>query len=176
MSIIVEPTTVIVIQQPHSTVTVENQGSITVVQPNPTHIIVQPGIPEIVAIAEQGPPGPPGTGSTIIATAGTTIALGTVLISTGGKVYPADPTNLAHASIVVGIALQSKTLNENINIAQLGQITLSGIVQDAQYFVGLNGILSTDIIAPSALWFRYIGLGESDNTLLVASSSSVLLP
>lgn len=174
----------VVTEQSNTTVTVE-QGPNVVVQGNTvtvinrapnTQIAVVPGPTKIVTLGIQGPAGPPGAGSLIQQQCGTNIATGTVVISSGGLLYPADPTNLTHANAVVGVTTQAGITGQTINVAQGGEISLLGINQDAQYFVGLNGILSTTKIAIGAVWFRYVGLGNVINSLLVVNTPSVFLP
>lgn len=169
-------TTVFVEQGPNVTV----DGSIITVinAPANTTTTVIPGPVQIVTLGIQGPigpQGPAGSGSTINGQCGASITVGTAVTLVGGLLYPADPTDASVNGLYVGVATESGLITDTITVAQLGAITLSGLVTGDRYFLGLNGVLSTTPVAAGANWFRYIGTAQSPTELVLVSSISVVL-
>lgn len=138
-------------------------------------VTVLPGPIQVITVGGQGPQGPPGQSSLITGVCGVDIAAGTVVISSSGMIFPADPTMAADAPLVVGISIEAKLTGQMISIAQLGEVALEGLAQGARYFVGSGGALSTTPLAFGASWMRYIGTALSSNVLILISSVSILL-
>ena len=143
-----------------------------------TVVVVIPSNPEVITLGVQGPPGVqglPGTGSVISATCGADIALGIAVVLIAGLLYPADPTNAAHAPYYVGVSTEAGSTTDVITVAQLGDLTTSGLTIGNRLFVGLLGVLSTTPVASGAAWMRYIGTAQSSTSLILVSSISIVL-
>lgn len=174
MSDVIQEPTIVTVVQPQSTVTVLGNSNVQVESPSNTTVTILPGAVQVVSVAQQGPPGPPGTGSLLLATCGTNISIGICVVLIDGQIFPGDPTNPSHAPLFIGVSTESGLTNQTIHVAQLGSITLSGL-SETRYFIGLNGTLSTSPVAMDATWMRYIGTAESATQLILVSSVSVLL-
>jgi hypothetical protein len=172
---IVEPTQIVVIQQPQTNIQVQSSGGLQVLQPPDTSVIISPGPMQILDVGTQGPAGPAGSGSEITGTCGITIAAGKACVLVDGLLYPADPTDVSQAGLYVGVSLTGGTMGQTITVAQLGVATTSGLIAGDRYFVGPSGALSTNPIAVNATWMRYIGTAQSSSTLILVSSVSVTL-
>lgn len=109
-------------------------------------------------------------GTTGGAPAAVTISGHMAVVMIAGQLYPADVTNPAHFGKVVGIAAQAASQpGTQINYVPLGELNgFAGfLTQDAPYFIGLDGILSTTTKAAGAAWYQYVGLAKDGNTLFV---------
>lgn len=122
-----------------------------------------------ITIAEQGVQGPPGAGQLGFATAGEPISVYSVVVSSSdGKAYLADPTNLAQAGKVLGLATQSASTNSSFEYASVGTVS-GGLWTPGQlYFVGLAGALSSTPRPVGALWIQSIGVGKTSSSLNVS--------
>lgn len=144
-----------------------------------TDFITSPGPTQIITIGTQGPPGPPGpagSGGTFSAIAGETITINTVVVLLSGLLYIADPSNSSHAGAVVGIAITSGDVDNSITVMQSGTISgLSDLSVDNIYYVGLDGSLSTDMVAAGATWFQGLGRPISTTALVLSLGPNVLL-
>jgi hypothetical protein len=127
----------------------------------------------VVTVGYQGPPGT-GTGGGS-ETAGTSISADTAVVLIGGLLYPANPTNLAHAGKVIGVASQSGLVGATINYQFAGEVAGGSWTQDSFYFVGLNGVLSTTPNASGAVWSQLIGYAKSSSVLVVNTGQPVAL-
>lgn len=128
----------------------------------------------VVTIGTQGPPGPPGQGATIMGLAGVPITAFQAVVMIEGLFYPADPTNVDHASVFAGITTNSGSGDTVINVATSGEIdgleALSG-----RYYVGLAGTISNNVIAAQATWLKSLGYAKSDTALILLPGPSVIL-
>lgn len=143
-----------------------------------TITVVVPAPPEVITIGIQGPPGvqgSPGTGSVISGICGADIALGIAVVLIAGLLYPADPTNAAHAPYYVGVSTEAGSTTDVITVAQLGDLTTSGLTIGNRLFVGLLGVLSTTPVSLGAAWLRYVGTAQSSTSLILVSSISIIL-
>lgn len=125
---------------------------------------------------ELGPIGPPGVpGGEFTVTAGASIMAFQCVVCIGGLLYPADPTNAAHITQVVGVATTSATIGNPVNARVMGQVVgfPSNLTPGAQYSVGLSGILSTSPTAVGAVWRKVMGVALSSTTLLLCAEDTI---
>lgn len=127
----------------------------------------------VVTIGTQGPPGVGQGASGGTAIAGEVISADKVVILSGGKLYHADPTNIAHAGKVVGIASQSGAMGAPIMYQQAGEVPGGSYTQDSFYFLGLNGALSTTQNASGAVFSQLIGYAKTTSVFVVQMGQPV---
>lgn len=130
-----------------------------------------------IGVVKQGPPGPEGPSGIGTATfiAGETLGVLSVVVSLGGKLYKADPTNSNHLGKVVGVTLQSVSLNDTCKVAIIGTIVDGTWTSGATYWVGLNGTLSVTPRAVGASWFQKIGIAHTTGIFVVDKGVPIII-
>jgi|SRR5579872_1198799 len=147
-----------------------------------TATTVIPGPISVVTVGAQGPAGPPGPpgppAAALIAPAGVDLlTVGTVVVlTTAGTLILADPTNMAHATLLLGMTVSTGRMGANIEYLIVGEITgLSTLTVGQDYWLGLNGTLSTSYEAPGATWFRYLGNAESSTKFILDKQTPITI-
>lgn len=125
----------------------------------------------------QGPPGPSGGGEfqALKIVAGENISGHKALVSIGGLAYHADPTNIDHLNAVIGVANSSVTAGDEVQYLVFGGTSAASFIADSTYYVGADGMLSTDPAAPGAVWIQKIGRAKNSTTLLVELGPAIKL-
>jgi hypothetical protein len=176
MSLIVEPTILTVIQNPTTIVRVGLGNAISIPASSQAAVITLPGPFQVVTIGTQGPPGPPGTGNFLQAIAGANIAIFTAVVMVNGLLLPADPTNVVHSPLFVGITITSALTGHSIKYATSGELDgMLGLNPGQRYYVGLNGSLSLSYSAPGATWKKFLGQAKTTTSFILLPGTSVLL-
>lgn len=129
----------------------------------------------ISPVGLQGNPGPPGTNGYSEGTAGETVSVYKVLAITGSSIVVADPTNLAHAGKVVGVAIQSANAGSALQYVQIGTILGGSWTPGTQYYLGLAGNLSTTPRAVGAAFQQAMGVGQTSSSFSIIPSPPLLL-
>lgn len=131
---------------------------------------------QLFSAGEQGPPGVPGSAA-FSGITGEAVSAYRAVVSLGGLVYLADPTNLAHAEQVIGIVLTSVAIGLPVEIQQSGKFDVGASIfpANSRLFVGLNGTITGLQIAPGAVWAQNIGISEGTDKMVVGLRSAVLL-
>ena len=145
-------------------------------------LAVIPSPPDVVTVGIQGPQGIPGEpgppAAALTAPAGVDLlTVGTVVVlTTDGTLIVADPTNSAHATLLLGINVSTGHITDSINYLTIGEITgLSGLSTGNLYFIGLDGSLSIDSQAEGATWLRALGNAQSSTSFILDKQPPVLL-
>jgi len=88
---------------------------------------------------------------------------------TGGKlnVYKADESYILTSLFVKGIAIESKTVGNDIEIQTAGLVTTSGLNAGAEYFVGSSGSLTTKARANINTIYSKVGDANSITELFL---------
>lgn len=122
-------------------------------------------------------PGPTGVaGSTAyVLTAGEVITAYRAVVLLGDMLYLADPTDLSHVGHFVGVARNSALVGEEVAVMYVGPLTGGSFTQDARYYLGLGGILSTSPTAVGALWRLFLGTAKDSSTLILTPGPPILL-
>ena len=126
-------------------------------------------------VGQVGPPGPPGNSGYSEGVAGATISVYQVLAISGDQVVPADPTNLAHAGRVIGVAIQSAIAGSTVQYVKIGTILGGSWTPEALYYLGLGGNLSTTPRATGAVFQQMIGIGKTSTSFCISLSPPLLL-
>lgn len=172
-----------VIEQPSHQIIVSEVVEGTTTEQTVTQIIVNAAPPTQIIIQEPGPkgdPGTPGTGggggsTTETAIAGETISVYSAIVVIDGLAYKADPTNIEHVNRVVGVAIQSATSGNSINYRSIGDVSGGSVNDNANYFVGANGQLSTLPVQENFVWHQRIGIGKTESVLAVLIGPAIIL-
>lgn len=148
-----------------------------------TTTTVIPGPIDIVSVGAQGPAGPPGppgpSGGALSAIASIDLeTLGNaVVVLDSGELALADPTNVAHATLLLGVNVTTGLATTSVDYITEGEIIgLSGLSRGSLYFLGLNGTLSTSPEAAGATWLRALGNANSATSFVLDKQFPVLLP
>lgn len=123
---------------------------------------------QVVAIAEQGPQGPPGTGDgqTSVYRYGETISALKPVVIIDGEAFIADSSNTAHRGLVCGITTTAASAGNN------GTVRFLGAISDDSWnwtgpaiFIGPSGTL---VETPPASGFsQVIARVESSDTIFI---------
>lgn len=180
----------IVTEQSNSTVIIERGpnvmvegNNIVVTQPVPyTTTTVVPGGTNVISLGIIGPPGPQGPAgppaAALQAPAGSNLnTLGTVIVlNTSGELIPADPTNINHATLLLGMSISTGSIGDTIQYLTVGEIAgMTGLTTGQSYWLGLNGSLSTSYLAAGATWFRFLGNAQSTTSFILDKQPPVTL-
>jgi hypothetical protein len=147
-----------------------------------TTVIPAPNV--IINAGQQGLTGPPGPSgppaAALVGSAGVNITeVGTVIVlTTAGTLIPADPTNPAHASLLLGMNLTIGLLTESIQYITVGEINgMSGLSIGELYFVGLAGsiVLQSDLPVDGATWSRALGNPQSATSFILDKQTPIML-
>jgi hypothetical protein len=114
-------------------------------------------------------------GSLSTGTAGVNISGDMLLVLVNGFLYPADPTNVAHGPLVVGVSIGAGLANSTITYATSGDVAGGSWTQGSRYYAGANGILSTTPQAPGATWQKSVGIAKSASVLTLNMGPTILL-
>lgn len=118
------------------------------------------------AAGEQGPAGPAGQteGSTFNLTAGETIHGRRVVLAANGQIHHPDIHNVAHATQVVGVALQAGNAGTVLGVRTAGTMTDSGWAwAPGPIYCGEQGVLTQD---PGATgWLLAVGRALDATTI-----------
>ena len=88
----------------------------------------------------------------------------------------ADPTNVTHASLLLGMTVTTGLMGDTVDYITEGEIIdLSGLSTGDLYFIGLNGTLSTSPMAGGATWARALGNANSTTSFILDKQFPVLL-
>lgn len=97
--------------------------------------------------------------------AGNTLSPYTAVVSVGGSYLAADPTNMAHFGMVVGIVVDQQLNGGTPIIKQTGELHGSPWNQ-GPWYIGLNGAL-TQTIPDTAKWVQRVGVGNGATMVIV---------
>jgi hypothetical protein len=172
--------TVIIERGPN--VIVEN-NNITVTKPKPySTVTVIPGGTNVISLGIQGPQGPPGPSgppaAALTAPAGVNLTnLGTVVVLTvDGTLIPADPTNSAHAILLLGMNISTGDMGDTIQYLTVGEITgMTGLTTGSIYWAGAAGSLTTSSPIDSAAWSRVLGNAASETAFILDKQDVILI-
>lgn len=93
------------------------------------------------------------------------IVAGQLLVILNGDVTPYNALNAAHADLLIGIAINSASIGNVVNVQAEGLVSIVGLglIHDVVYFAGPNGslVMSDDGMAFSQI----IGNARSDHEL-----------
>jgi len=137
-----------------------------------------------ISAGSQGLPGPPGPSgppaAALTAPAGVDITnVGTVVVlTTDGTLIPADPTNAAHAVLLLGMNLSTGSTDETIQYITVGEIAgMTDLSVGELYFVGLAGsvVLQSDLPVIGATWTRALGNPQSSTSFILDKQTPVML-
>jgi hypothetical protein len=150
-----------------------------------TTTTVVPGPIQILSVGAQGPTGPAGPpgppAAALTAVAGVDLlTVGTVVVlTTDGTLIIADPTNIDHANLLLGMNISTGHMGDNINYLTVGEVTgLSDLSTGELYFVGLDGSLTaqSDLPVDGALWLRALGNAQSSTSFILDKQTPILNP
>ena len=163
----------------------DGEVTVRVTAPGAARIVVIPGPPvQAIKVAggppgQEGPPGPEGPagpGAGFVGTAGANLSGGIAAVEISGLIYPADPTDITHASRVVGITTGAASSGNPVNIAQAGELDGESYASaNAAMYIGLNGILSPTQEAPGAVWFMRVGTTKTTTSLIIVLQPPIQL-
>ncbi|ATG94675.1 DUF2190 family protein [Paracidovorax citrulli] len=136
---------------------------------------------QVVADAEQGPPGPrgevgPAGGATVSRVAGSTLsALIAAWEDAAGRVYALDKDDEDHVYLLLGITLTAADPGQPINVQRSGVITDSAWswTPGQRIYLGLGGALTT--AAPAVGFDVLIGTALSPTRLLLNLQDPIAL-
>lgn len=136
----------------------------------------EPGPAELLELAQQGPPGPPGLElSTYTAGAAAVSGHKALALGADGLVLHADPAEPGHLGAVVGISTGAAAPGAAVQVRAAGVLAHAGWnwVPDAPVFVGAAGDL---VQAPPAAsgWQQVVGWARSPTLLLVQLQPPVM--
>jgi hypothetical protein len=138
-------------------------------------IIIEGERLEIVEIARQGLPGPPGAGggTALIRLAGETLsALRAVWEDAAGRVWLLDAHDAAHIALFAGITISSGNVGDAVTIQRAGVIDAAGLgLVPGRVWVGANGALTQ--IVPASGFDLYIGAALSNQRLVISPSEPI---
>ncbi|MBX9669379.1 MAG: hypothetical protein K2X93_17270 [Candidatus Obscuribacterales bacterium] len=101
-------------------------------------------------------------------TAGETISAHKVLVLVDGELFHADPTDIAHIGLIVGVSVSAANIGEEVRYLQAGELTGGSFAEGERYYVGLAGALSTTPLAVGAVWRKFIGVSKSTTVLVMS--------
>lgn len=167
----------VIIQTSQSTVTEERETTVLVTTQTSNVIVDSPAATSVTVspVGLQGNPGPPGTNGYSEGTAGETISVYKVIAITGSSIVVADPTNLAHAGKVAGVAIQSANAGSALQYVQIGTILGGSWTPGTVYYLGLAGNLSTTPRAVGAAFQQAMGVGQTSSSFSIIPSPPLLL-
>lgn len=115
---------------PDQTILVE-EIQILAEQPTSTVLVDEVEEIQILAVAEQGPPGPagepgPAGGSTLQRTAGATLSALVVVYEEDGEVFALDKGDDANIDQLLGLTVTAADLGESINVQRSGAVNNNG--------------------------------------------------
>lgn len=167
-----------VVTETERTVVIESDPRISTVHDIRRVVVVQDGPPAVSVVHDtrsvvvhgsglQGPPGPPGAGSTFTGAAAETIfQYRVVSLNSSGTLYLPNQAVLLDARAVVGIALNSALTGEPV-VVQTDGVLITGPLWNSQseYFLGAGGIL-VDTPPTTGQWLQ-VAFANSATELIV---------
>lgn len=118
----------------------------------------------------QGPPGPAGAGADALTlTAGASvIAYRPIAVDASGQAVPADPTDAAQIGALVGIATNSASGGQAVNLSRAGEVTNGGWswTPGQTLWAALDGGIVSSPPAGAA-WWQQLGIALSATKMLV---------
>jgi hypothetical protein len=147
----------------------ETVHSVTVVESS-NEISIAYGSP-----GAQGPQGAPGSGATNSITAGENLSGHRIIAILNNLAYLADPTNLSHGLVTIGVVRDAVSVGNTAIYYLTGEVSGGAFTANTDYFVGLNGTLSTTPRAPGATWMKRIGTAISSSILVIDPDPVILL-
>lgn len=161
-----------------SKLVVEKDPSVNVVHDIRRVVVTQDGPPAVSVVHDtrsvvvhgsgvQGPPGPPGAGSTFTAIAAQTIfQFRVVALNPSGMAYLPNQAVLLDAKSVLGVALNAALVGEPVVIQTDGVIVTGPLWNPgAEYFLGASGIL-VDTPPTTGQWLQ-VAFANSATELIV---------
>lgn len=136
----------------------------------------------ILSVAEQGPPGAtgpigPSGGSALTVTAGPALGGHRLVVMDGADTAQyADPTNLSHAGIVLGMTVGAVVAGQPLNVIRLGEITEPtwNWTLNQPVYLGLNGV-PTQTLPPTAVFSLVVGFPITSTKLFVSIREPIVI-
>lgn len=126
---------------PDQTILVE-EIQILAEQPTSTVLVEEVEEIQILAVAEQGVPGPAG-GSTLQRTAGATLSALVVVYEENGEVFALDKGDDAHIDQLLGLTATAASIGSPINVQRTGAVDNSGWAwTPGRVYLGAGGALT----------------------------------
>ena len=151
---------------------------IVIQEPLPIQVTISAPEPIIVTMAEQGPPGPVGSGEYIL-TAGMDVGGHKgVYQDTDGFVRYASADDLSHASLVLGISVSAASTGDNVRVIRVGDVTEPSWnwVGRSPVYLGIDGVLTqVQPSKPGSQFTLVIGIPISQTRLFVDVSQPIVL-
>lgn len=122
-----------------------------------------------------GPIGPSGASALFEGTAGASILAFTAVVMVAGLLYPADPTDISHAGLVVGLAISSASVSDPVTVQVVGEVISGVFPSNSRMYIGLAGVLSTSPSAIGAVWKKSIGLTKNVTTLVLSIQPTIII-
>lgn len=129
---------------------------------------------EVTSVGLQGSIGPSG-GSAYSVVTGEVINAYQGVVLIGGQAFIADITDISHIGRFIGLARQTVNSGFPIDIQYTGKISGGLFIPGSRYYLGLNGILTTNPEPPGALWTMIVGVAESSSDLILTPHNIIEL-
>jgi hypothetical protein len=122
---------------------------------------------QIIAVAEQGPPGVSGTASPLLVTADTAIGGHRAVVATSTGCSYADNTNIQHINKVIGVTNGAASQGASASIAIHGQTITepSWSFSEGPVWLGQNGLITQEL--PSSGFLQQVAIALSQTKIIV---------
>ena len=158
-------------------VTIQDTGPKVTVIDEKIIVKVVDEIVKVVTVAEQGPPGPPGSTEyiTVKGGVGGVNAFQLVIITLADTVQAANALEPSHAGRVVGMVTENIAEGVDGKAQTAGEVTnpLWNLVPGSAYFLASGGEIGVDI--PVTGFIQRVGVAKNATKLLLSLSEPILI-